>query len=44
MEKAAPNSKFVGNSAEVIRQSKIKGPLLTTYPFSFRKRMLCGFM
>jgi len=27
MEKVAPNSKFVGHSTEIIRQSKIKGPL-----------------
>ena len=30
MEKVAPNSKFVGHSTEIIRQSKIKGPLLRT--------------
>ena len=28
MEKVAPNSKFVGHSTEIIRQIKIKGPLL----------------
>ena len=27
MEKVAPNSRFVGHSTEIIRQSKIKGPL-----------------
>ena len=27
MEKVAPNSKFVGNSTEIIRQSKIIAPL-----------------
>ena len=27
MEKEAPNSKFVRHSTEMIRQSKIKGPL-----------------
>ena len=27
MEKVAPNSKFVGHSTEIIRQSKIKEPL-----------------
>ena len=27
MEKVAPNSKFVGHSTEIIRQSKIKGTL-----------------
>ena len=29
MEKVVPNSKFVGHSTEIIRQSKIKGPLMT---------------
>ena len=29
MEKLAPNSKFAGHSTEIIRQSKIKGPLIT---------------
>ena len=28
MKKVAPYSKFVGDSTEIIRQSKIKGPLL----------------
>ena len=28
MEKVAPNSKFLGYSTEIIRQTKIKGPLL----------------
>ena len=27
MKKVVPNSKFVGHSTEIIRQSKIKGPL-----------------
>ena len=27
MEKAVPNSKFVGHSTEIFQQSKIKGPL-----------------
>ena len=27
----APSSKFVGHSAKIIRQSKIKGPLTTQY-------------
>ena len=27
MEKVVPNSKFIGHSTEIIRQSKIKGPL-----------------
>ena len=31
MEKLAPNSKFVGHSTEIIRQSKIKGPLFRLY-------------
>ena len=32
MEKVAPNSKFVGHSTEIIRQSKIKGPLAVLIP------------
>ena len=28
-KKVVPNSKFVGHSTEIIRQSKIKGPLQT---------------
>ena len=28
MEKVVPNSKFVGHSTEIIRQRKIKGPLV----------------
>ena len=30
MEKVAPNSKFVGHSTEIIQQSKIEGPLLSS--------------
>ena len=30
MAKVAPNSKFVRHSTEIIRQSKIKGPLPPT--------------
>ena len=30
MEKMVPNSKFAGHSAEIIWQSKIKGPLMLT--------------
>ena len=32
MEKVVPNSKFVGQSTEIIRQSKIKGPLYILNP------------